>query len=86
MSWKLLGVRDPRVEIVVRASRGQSLSRLRREHEVSPSDRLPVVAVVSPARGDRNSRAQPPDSLLVDWAIPARTDGALRSPPESGAD
>jgi transposase InsO family protein len=35
MSWRLFGVRDQRVEFVVRASRGESLSRLCREYEIS---------------------------------------------------
>jgi len=35
MSWRLVGVRDQRVEFVVRASRGESLSSLCREYEIS---------------------------------------------------
>ncbi|MGA2891202.1 MAG: IS481 family transposase [Terracidiphilus sp.] len=35
MSWRLVGVRDQRVEFVVRASRGESLSSLCREFEIS---------------------------------------------------
>jgi transposase InsO family protein len=35
MSWRLVGVRDQRVEFVVRASRGESLSGLCREYEIS---------------------------------------------------
>jgi transposase InsO family protein len=35
MPWRLVGVRDQRVEFVVRASRGESLSSLCREYEIS---------------------------------------------------
>ena len=35
MSWRLVGVRDQRMEFVVRASRGESLSSLCREYEIS---------------------------------------------------
>jgi transposase InsO family protein len=35
MSWRLVGVRDQRVEFVVRASRGECLSSLCREYEIS---------------------------------------------------
>jgi transposase InsO family protein len=35
MSWRLVGVRDQRVEFVVRASRGESLSGLCREYAIS---------------------------------------------------
>src|ERR1017187_48113 len=35
MSWRLVGVRDQRVEFVVRASRGENLSSLCREYEIS---------------------------------------------------
>jgi hypothetical protein len=35
MSWRLVGVRDQRVEFVVRASRGEGLSSLCREYEIS---------------------------------------------------
>src|SRR5664279_2329132 len=35
MSWRLVGVQDQRVEFVVRASRGESLSSLCREYEIS---------------------------------------------------
>jgi len=35
MPWRLVGVRDQRVEFVIRASRGESLSRLCREYEIS---------------------------------------------------
>src|ERR1035441_3048985 len=35
MLWRLVGVQDQRVEFVVRASRGESLSSLCREYEIS---------------------------------------------------
>jgi transposase-like protein len=35
MSWRLVGVRDQRVEFVVRASRGKNLSSLCRKYEIS---------------------------------------------------
>ena len=35
MPWRLVGVRDQRVEFVIRASRGESLSSLCREYEIS---------------------------------------------------
>jgi len=88
MPWRLVGVRDQRVEFVVRASRGESLSSLCREYEISrPRGYMwlrrfreqGVAGIEEPSRGPHLSPRQ------TSGEIEARIIALRRQRPDWGA-